>query len=132
MAAPSKEFNPVEFGATLARMREGADAAYENPQPGFDSRAHREILGDAARGRNPADYKMALEAQGFEFVAAQALLPWEDGRPKTEGEWRSFRLKLAFTESDLLTMFRGPEDFFLWCEKLKLKRRAARSRLLVP
>ena len=132
MPAPDKELNPAEFAATLARMRERSDAAFENPQPGFDPYLYREVRADAAQGRNPADYKTAMEAQGFEFLPVEALLPWDDGKPKTEGEWRSSRLRLAFTESDLVTMFRGPEDFFLWCEKLKLQKRAAKSRLLIP
>lgn len=125
-------FNQAEFNATLERVARGEDHGQENPQPGFDARLHRDVRADAVRGRKIEDYRTALEAQGFEYCPVEAMLPWEDGTPKTDAEWRSRRLRLAFTETDILTMFRGPEDFFVWCEKQKLMRRAAKSGLVIP
>ena len=131
MGRPKKEFNSAEYHATLVRMLAGQDAAAENPQPGFDPQLYRDVRAEAVRGRRIEDYRPALEAEGFEFFPARALSTWADGQPKTEPEWRSRRLRMAFTETDILTMFRGPEDFCQWCERQQMERRMRASGLVL-
>jgi hypothetical protein len=127
MKPPS--FNQAEFAATLDRMKGGTDHSLVPFAPRFDPILRREVQADAIAGRKIDDYHRALESQGFMFWSPERLPPLRDGRVRTEGEWRNRRLRMGFTDSDILTMFPGgPQEFFEWCNAQKLKLRIQASR----
>ena len=70
---PSKQFNPEEFAATIARVSQGTDHGIANQRPDYDHKQAREFKASAVGGRKIADYKPALEAMGFTFVPAEYL-----------------------------------------------------------
>lgn len=127
----STKFNPVEFAATMARMAANKDVSMETQKPRYDPAVARDVTADAGHGRHIDSYRQVLEHYGFEMVPANRML-WKDGRPKTESEWRSRRLSMALTESDILSGWRGPEDFDTWIQETLMRRRARRAGLTLP
>lgn len=130
MARP--RFDPAEFMKTLERMTRNQDAAFENPKPDFDAKLHREVVAQAVRGRRIEDYKQVLSAFGFLYFPAGRLPPFVDGSRRKDGEWRSARLQMAFTENDILANYSGAEDFAKWCERQVMQKRAAKAGIVLP
>lgn len=104
-----------EFDKSLRRVERGEDL--QNPRPRFDPQVHRDVVDDHIQGRKIEDYRQVLSYFGFEYTPADRLPPWDNGRPRKEGEWRSARMRLALTTQNVLSLFRGPEDFHRWASK---------------
>jgi hypothetical protein len=105
-----------EFEASLHRIADGEPAP--NETPAFDPILQREHVADCKRGRKIEDFKQCLEKAGFAYFPADRLRPWENGMPKTQGEWR-FRqgeLRFAFLEDDICAWFSGPEELWRWIQ----------------
>jgi hypothetical protein len=118
----------AEFLATLNRVRRGDDLA-ARPRPALDARLRAEHLDAAAEGRKPDSYKQALEWHGFAFTPPEKLRPMSNGEAHKEGLWWNLRLRMAFTETDLTTTFRGPEDLDKFLRGQKLLRRGIAARI---
>lgn len=118
-----------EFEASLDRARRGITDA--PMRPNFDPKLHSDVVADAVKGRKIADYKQALEALGFRYVQAHQLAPYPTGRPHEHGEWRCNQLRLAWTDQEILTFFKTPQELVEYVNKYQLKRRAARSGILL-
>jgi hypothetical protein len=127
-----EKFDAEAFGRTLARMAQEQDHGSTNPRPLFDGQLHKDVVDDAIHGRKIADYRTALEAGGFAWYPPASLPAWNTGQPRTEGEWRNPKLRLAFTASEITARFETPEVFFQWLEHHRLKLRAARLGLALP
>lgn len=119
MAEPNKTFDPAEFHRTLERMAEGTDYGQTDPRPEFNARLQEEVARESIHGRRIEEYQKALEGQGFVFVPAHLLPGWNNGRPRTEGEWRCQAMKMSFTEENVLSMFETPQVFWEWAEQRK-------------
>lgn len=115
----------------MERLSEGRGFGDGNLRPSFDPKLHRDVVAETIRGRKIGDYRQALEAHGFRFYPPERLPRWNNGQQRTEGEWRSERTRLALTEQEVL-MHETPQKFWEWVEKVKLQRRAARSRIYLP
>lgn len=120
-------FDGAEFRATLERMTSGTDHGISVTQPSFDPALHRDVTADAVAGRKIDDFKQALEALGFLFWPANKLLPYADGTPHAEGEWRcGGPPRMAFTVTDVLSMFPGgPQELHEWVTDQRLRHRKA-------
>jgi hypothetical protein len=131
---PSKAFNPVEFQATTNRLLAGKDAGQENLRPKMDWQHRRDVIAECVNGRKIEDYKQVLEAHGFRYFSPERLPLWTTGERRTEGEWRGTVVGkgMAFTDTDILASWRGPEDFHLWVEQMAQKLRAARVGIIIP
>lgn len=119
MSAPSKQFDPAEFRRTLDRMAEGNDFGQTDFRPEFNPRLQEEVARECIHGRRIEDFKKALEAQGFEYTPPHLLPVWNNGLPRTEGEWRCTALQMSFTEENILSMFDSPQVFWEWAESRK-------------
>jgi hypothetical protein len=119
-------FDNAQFLESLGRLAASRDAGLDVMRPDFDARLRDEVQADAVGGRQIADYKAALGHHGFEYVPAH-LLRWVDGVPKTEGEWRSQRLHMALTDSEVL-FWPTPEKFWNWVEGTRRRRILAMRR----
>ena len=118
----------AEFLATQDRIRRGADVG-SDLRPRFDPKDRADVREAFAQGRDPADYHQSLEYHGFSYIPPHRLGPERNGKMPVEGKWAHYGLRFAFTESDLITQFRSPEDFDVFIRRHKLIRRLARRGL---
>lgn len=123
-------FDQAAFQATMARL--GSNADQGKPVPGFDPVLHRDVIADSIKGRKIVDYKIALESMGFRFIPPDKLTRYPSGEPHTEGEWRNPRLRMAFTEHEVLAWFASSEEFVTWVQRAVLKKQMRRSGLVMP
>lgn len=132
---PRGQFSHDEFVATIARLRaEMGHGDTGTLRPDFDPRLDRDVRSDAVKGRKIQDYKVALEAIGFRYTPADKLPPYRDQFFRivgfhAEGEWRFERMRLAFTDREILQRFASPEEFVTWMEKVVTAKRLAASGL---
>ena len=103
-----------EFEASLKRIANGEPAPNETPR--FDPVLHQEHVADCRHGRKIKDFEKCLENLGFVYFRADQLAPWENGMPKTQGEYRFKRgeLRFAFSEDDICAWFTGPQELWKW------------------
>lgn len=87
-------------------------------KPKFDPKQARELRDDLAQGRKPDSYKQCLENHGFTWHPFNRR---NDGQ--VEAQWRHAGLRCSFTEDDLTTGFRSPEELDRWLRSWKLSRR---------
>lgn len=120
-----------EFALTMDRIRQRLDYGVENQRPELDLKQQKEFLDGLGQGATDEAFRQSLLYHGFHWYPLEQIIA--SGLPgtahKTEGEWRSGKLKLAFTPRDLATGFpRGPEqlDKFLREHKLAMKVTAGR------
>jgi hypothetical protein len=129
------KFDPAEFARTVERMADGQDLAdWSNPAPKFDPKLHKDVRDDAIHGRTIDAYRRALEHHGLKYIPAHRLGVWNDMTPHTEGQWvhPDFDLKLAFTETDVLSMFPGGgEELHDWITDLKRRLSARRAGIVL-
>jgi hypothetical protein len=129
------KFDPAEFARTVERVADGEDLVdWSNPAPKFDPQIHRDVRADAIRGRKIEDYRQALEYHGLKYIPAHRLGVWNNMTPHTEGQWvhPDFDLQLAFTESDILSMFPlGAEELHEWITEQKRMLSARRAGLVL-
>jgi hypothetical protein len=122
-----------EFWQTLERIRQGTDHGNEKLRPDFDPKLAKDVAEHFIRGRKIDAYRPALERAGFTFYHPSQLPPLAGGGPRLEGEWRNARMRLAFTDRDILgsSDFSNPQEFAEWIAKVKLARRLAAQGLRV-
>jgi hypothetical protein len=101
-------------------------------RPEIDPQMRKEVIAAFVRGRKIEDYKAVLEHWGFAFVPREKLPPWTTGTRRTEGEWRSVRLRMAFTDTDVLAGWPSPADFDAWIRKYIQRKQAARAGIVLP
>lgn len=123
-------FDPAEYRRTLERVAQREGFGDSPAIPGFDPKQHAELMEAAAQGRKPEDYRQVMEAHGFLRIPAGVML---NGRPVPQAiwrrEWPELNLKYAFTDQDLVTGYRGPEDFDAWLrEQIHVRRIKANIR----
>jgi hypothetical protein len=118
-----------EFQASLKRIADGEPAPNETPL--FNPLLHKEHVADCRRGRKIKDFETCLERIGFVYSPPERLRPWENGMPKTQGEYRFKRgeLRLALSEDDICAWFTGPAELWKWMTDLTTadKIKAARA-----
>ncbi len=133
MAAPKPDL--AEFARTLERVAADQDLGdWSNPAPKFDPKLHKDVRDDAIHGRKIEDYRQALERHGMRYIPAHRLGFWNNMTPHTEGQWvhPDYDLKLAFTETDVLSMFPlGAEELFTWIQEQKTRLAARRAGLVL-
>lgn len=118
------------FQATMERIESKLDYGYENPRPELDVKQQREFLEEQSQGKGDEPYRQALEYHGFKWYPLEKLALMPGTTLKTEGEWRSDRLKLAFTPRDLTTGFpQGPEQFDRHIREEIMRRQVAKGRV---
>jgi hypothetical protein len=112
--------NEGDFRETVARLRDGKDLGAGNPTPAFDPKQAQEFREEAAHGRKEESYVQALESAGLKYFTDLQLVQ-KGMYPTGEGLWRhpNPRYELAFTGSDLLGGFSGPEAFDRWIKAHK-------------
>lgn len=129
---PSKSLNHQEFAATLARMAGSKDHGQMVARPKFDFKEAQERAKESGKGRKVADYKIALEHEGFTYVPKHCLPPFQNGFPQPVGLWRNDGMKLALTDDDVVGWFETPEELVRWVEKERMTRRLSRAGLHAP
>lgn len=99
------------FQESMQRVRAGIDHGSVDQMPGFDAKAELDLLKQQTDNRTDEPFRQALEYHGFVWWPLAKIRRARGGRTKTEGEWRSDRLRLAYTATDLPRSFRTPEEF---------------------
>jgi hypothetical protein len=89
------------FGITLDRLRRGVDLGQGDPRPELDLAQQRDFLAEQAGGRTDEPYRQCLLYHGFRWYPLPELRKLPGAYGKLEGEWRSTKLRLAFTVQDL-------------------------------
>lgn len=133
MAKP--QFDPKAFEEAVARARDGRSGADENPRPTFDPKQHKEVVEDFTRrgGFKADDFKTVLEHYGFRWYEAPQCPRLSDGTRPKEGQWRSQKFEMAFTNNDLLASFQaGPQEFHAWIQEQITRKRARAAGLILP
>lgn len=118
------------FEQTVDRIRRNEDHGGFNARPQFDPKQQQELLADQCQGRTDEPYRKCLEYHGFVWREVQDLPMLEGGVYRREGEWRHWKLGLAFTPTDLASSFpAGPEslDVYIRDELLKAMVTAGRA-----
>lgn len=125
---------PGSVEKILDRIHRGIDHGTVNQRPDFDPRERADLERKTADGRSVEAYQTVLEAHGFRWYPAArvlraALVAGMGAGPAIEGQWRS-RLcgGMAFSPSDLLSLFKMPEDFDRWVKRETLKHRLEKRR----
>jgi hypothetical protein len=90
----------------------------------------REFLEEQAGGRTDEPYRRALIHHGFRWWSVEQLRKLPGAIGKLEGEWRSEKLKLAFTAQDLASSFpTGPESLDRYLRDQKMVRAVTAGRI---
>ena len=134
----SDKFDGAEFLRVLDRVAEDEDLAdWSNPKPRLDSKLRKDVRDDAVRGDRIERYKQALESVGMVLVPPQALGAWNNGQPHTEPLWihPDYALQIAFSEDDILTLFKGdsgPQELHEWVTDKQRRLAARRAGIVLP
>ena len=120
---------PGSVERILDRIRRGVDHGAVEQRPAFDPRERADAEKRTADGRSVEAYRSALEAHEFRWfpaarMLARALTTGMGAGPAVEGQWRSKICGgMAFSPSDLLSLFKTPEDLARWLKRETLKHR---------
>lgn len=127
------QFDPSRFREAMARVAKEEGHGDFNPRPKFDPQQHAEFVDLMTRrhGHKAGDFNQVMEYYGFRWLEPQQCPPLQNGTRVEEGQWRSQRFQMAFTNSDLLANFpAGPREFDEFM-RLQIRKEAARAGLVL-
>lgn len=130
----SARFDEAEFARSLERVAADMGLGDDNPRPAFDPKLAKDVRDEKLRGNKIDRYSQALSSLGMVWLPKEALGVWNDGRPHTESMWihPDPGMRVAFTESDILQLFSGPEDLYLWMKAKERELAARRAGIILP
>jgi hypothetical protein len=118
------------FEQTVDRIRRNEDHGGFNPRPKLDEKQLAEFQAEQRQGRTDEPYRQCLTYHGFVWREVEQLPMLEGGVYRREGEWRSAKLRLAFTPTDLASSFpTGPESLDRYIRDELLKRQVTAGRV---
>lgn len=129
-----QEFDQAEFLRTLERVAEERGYGDQPMHSAFDPKLAKDVRDEKLRGNRIERYEQALRSLGMVWLPKEALGVWNDGTPHKESMWihPDKDMHVAFTETDILQLFSGPEDLWLWVKDKEKRLACQRAGVILP
>ncbi len=123
--------DPAAVKATADRIKTNTDHGSVTQHPDFDAQQFQLAMGEAVQSRDFDPFRRVFEFHGFRYSG-----PVERGKRELaamnrgqvlEGQWRHAKLGMAFTVSDVFSLYTKPEDLDKWIRDQKLVKMLERA-----